>query len=100
MTVVSTPINDLIKIVVRAGEITGSYGRTRGHPERVDAATRAIAGEQNCLARNLNVNFFTRKLHAVTLSGILLTFCTVAAIRFPKAQTWPCNDSYLSFCSF
>lgn len=42
MTMVVTPIGDLMRIVDRAAEITGSYGRTRTKPERVDAATRAM----------------------------------------------------------
>ena len=42
MTIVTTPTNDLLRIVARAGELTGSYGRTRHKPERIDAATRAM----------------------------------------------------------
>jgi hypothetical protein len=42
MTTAITPVNDLLRIVGRAAEITGSYGRTRTKPERVDAMTRAM----------------------------------------------------------
>jgi hypothetical protein len=42
MTTVITPVNDLLRIVDRAAEITGSYGRTRTRPERIDAMTRAM----------------------------------------------------------
>lgn len=42
MTAIITPIGDLMRIVDRAAEIAGSYGRTRTRPERVDAVTRAM----------------------------------------------------------
>lgn len=41
MTIVTTPVGDLMRIVARAAEVTGSYGRTRTRPERVNAMTRA-----------------------------------------------------------
>ncbi len=42
MTVTVSPVNDLLKIVARAGEIVGSYGHARTKPERIDAMTRAM----------------------------------------------------------
>ena len=47
MTLVVTPINDLMRIVDRAAAITGSYGRTRTRPERIDAMTRAMLAVEN-----------------------------------------------------
>lgn len=42
MTVVSTPVNDLLRIAGRAAEITGTYSNSRiAQPERVDELTRA-----------------------------------------------------------
>jgi hypothetical protein len=42
MTIVASPVNDLLRIMGRAAEITGSYGRTRTKPERIDGMTRAM----------------------------------------------------------
>lgn len=41
MTMITTPVNDLMRIAGRAAEITGSYGHTRTRPERIDGMARA-----------------------------------------------------------
>jgi hypothetical protein len=41
MTTMISPVGDLMRIVGRAAEITGTYGHARTKPERIDAVTRA-----------------------------------------------------------
>lgn len=69
MTTVITPVNDLLRIVARAGEITGSYGRTRTKPERVDAMTRAMLSAE---AVRQELEEFTRFVYRRSEGGRLL----------------------------
>lgn len=41
MTIVAQPVNDLMRVVARAADITASYGHARTKPEQVDGLTRA-----------------------------------------------------------
>lgn len=69
MTTVIAPVNDLMKIVARAGEIAGSYGRTRQKPERIDAATRALLIVEHV---HQELETFTRFVYQRSGNGRLL----------------------------
>ena len=69
MTVVTTPVNDLMRIVARAGEIAGSYGRTRTKPERIDAATRAMVTVEHI---HQELETFTKFVYRRSSKGRLL----------------------------
>jgi hypothetical protein len=69
MQMVATPVNDLMRIVGRAAEITGSYGHMRVKPERVDAMTRATLAVEQVHQEMVN---FLRFLYLAAPSGRLL----------------------------
>lgn len=69
MTMVVSPINDLMRVVNRAAEITASYGRTRTKPERVDAMTRAMLSVEEV---RQELEMFTRFVYRRSNKGRLL----------------------------
>lgn len=42
MTIIAQPVNDLLRTVARAADITASYGHARTKPEQIDGLTRAM----------------------------------------------------------
>jgi hypothetical protein len=62
-------MKDLMRIVGRAAEITGSYGRTRTRPERIDGMTRAMLIVEHV---NQELTTFIRFIYRAAPNGRLL----------------------------
>jgi hypothetical protein len=69
MSTTSVPVQDLLKIVARAGEIVGSYGHARTPPERVSALTRAELTVEHVMQE---LESFTRFVYQRAPGGQLL----------------------------